>query len=120
MENAEKVFSENRVVVRVPGTSANCGSGFDCLGLAVTIYNDLDLTLLEDERLIIESTGEGAESVPTDEKNIVWKSARMVLERANLAKKFKMPLKRLTKMKIPAHEKIIQILKMNAKIIGKK
>lgn len=89
MENAEKKSSENRVVVRVPGTSANCGSGFDCLGLAVTIYNDLDLTLLEDERLIIESSGEGAETILTDEKNIVWKSARLVLERANLAEKFK-------------------------------
>ncbi len=89
MDNAEKISSENRIVVRVPGTSANCGSGFDCLGLAVTIYNDLDLTLLEDERLIIESSGEGAETIPADEKNIVWKSARLVLERANLAEKFK-------------------------------
>lgn len=89
MENAEKKSSCNRVVVRVPGTSANCGPGFDCLGLAVTVYNDLDLTFLEDERLIIKSSGEGAESIPTDEKNIVWKSARLILERAHLANKFK-------------------------------
>ena len=89
MENAEKISSENRVVVRVPGTSANCGSGFDCLGLAVTIHNDLDLTLLEDERLLIESSGEGAETIPTDEKNIVWKSVRLILERANFSEKFK-------------------------------
>lgn len=85
MNDAEK----NRVVVRVPGTSANCGSGFDCIGLAATVYNDLDLTLLEDERLIIESEGEGADLIPTDEKNIVWKSARLVLERAGQAEKFK-------------------------------
>ena len=89
MENAEKISSENRVVVRVPGTSANCGSGFDCLGLAVTIHNDLDLTLLENERLLIESSGEGAETIPTDEKNIVWKSVRLILERANFSEKFK-------------------------------
>ncbi|MBR6012145.1 MAG: homoserine kinase [Selenomonadaceae bacterium] len=80
---------KNRVVVRVPGTSANCGSGFDCIGLAATIYNDLDLTLLEDEKLIIESAGEGAELIPNDEKNIVWKSARLVLERAGFGEKFK-------------------------------
>lgn len=79
---------DNRVVVRVPGTSANCGSGFDCIGLAATIYNDLDLTLLEENKLIIESTGEGADTIPTDDKNIVWKSARVVLERARLAEKF--------------------------------
>ena len=81
--------SENKVLVKVPGTSANCGPGFDCLGLAVTIYNELELTLLEENKLVIESTGEGAESIPDDEKNIVWKSARMVIERAKQAEKFK-------------------------------
>ena len=80
---------KNTVTVKVPGTSANCGPGFDCLGLAVTIYNELELTLLEENKLVIESTGEGAESIPDDEKNIVWKSARMVIERAKQAEKFK-------------------------------
>ena len=42
---------KNRVVVRVPGTSANCGPGFDCLGLATTIYNYLDLTLIRGQKL---------------------------------------------------------------------
>ncbi|WP_438482254.1 homoserine kinase [Oleiharenicola lentus] len=32
------------VTVRVPGTTANCGSGFDTLGLALTVYNDVTLT----------------------------------------------------------------------------
>ena len=79
----------NRVVVRVPGTSANCGPGFDCLGLAATIYNDLDLTLLEDETLTIEANGDGAETIPTDDKNIVWRAARMVIERSGNGEKFK-------------------------------
>ena len=34
----------NRVTVRVPGSTSNCGSGFDTLGLALTIYNDITLT----------------------------------------------------------------------------
>lgn len=80
---------KNTVVVKVPGTSANCGPGFDCLGLAVTIYNELELTLLEENKLVIESKGEGSESIPTDEKNIVWKSAKMILERSGQADKFK-------------------------------
>ena len=79
----------NRVVVRVPGTSANCGPGFDCLGLAATIYNDLDLTLLEDETLTIEANGDGAETIPTDDKNIVWRAARMIIERSGNGEKFK-------------------------------
>ena len=42
------------VKVRVPGTSANCGPGFDSIGLACSIYNDLEVTLLNNEELIIE------------------------------------------------------------------
>lgn len=79
----------NKVTVRVPGTSANCGPGFDCLGLAATIYNDLELTLLEEKSLTIEAHGDGAETIPTDEKNIIWKAARMVLDRSGNGNKFK-------------------------------
>ena len=79
----------NKVTVRVPGTSANCGPGFDCLGLAATIYNDLELTLLEEKNLTIEAKGDGAETIPADEKNIVWKAAKMILERSGNAEKFK-------------------------------
>lgn len=74
--------SAKKVKVKVPGTSANCGSGFDCLGLAATIYNEFEFTFWEENRLVIESAGEGAELIPTDEKNIVWQSARLLIERA--------------------------------------
>ena len=77
------------VKVRVPGTSANCGPGFDCLGVACTIYNDLELTLLEEERLDIEITGDGAENIPVDERNIVWRSIQKLLERAGKAQEYK-------------------------------
>ena len=33
----------NRVTVRVPGSTSNCGSGFDSLGLALSVYNDITL-----------------------------------------------------------------------------
>ena len=77
------------VKVRVPGTSANCGPGFDCLGVACTIYNELELTLLEEERLDIEITGDGAENIPVDERNIVWRSIQKLLERAGKAQEHK-------------------------------
>jgi homoserine kinase len=32
------------VTVRVPGSTSNCGSGFDTLGLALSIYNNITLT----------------------------------------------------------------------------
>lgn len=75
--------TSHTIRVRVPGTSANCGPGFDCIGLACTIYNELELTLLKEPKLIIETTGEGASNIPIDDRNIVWKSIRMLLERAN-------------------------------------
>jgi homoserine kinase len=32
------------VTVRVPGSTSNCGSGFDTLGLALSVYNNVTLT----------------------------------------------------------------------------
>ena len=31
------------VKVRVPGTTANCGPGFDVMGIACSIYNELEM-----------------------------------------------------------------------------
>ncbi len=68
--------------VRVPGTSANCGPGFDCLGLACSIYNDLTLTLTEEPGLSIDIRGDGARIIPRDERNVVWRSVRYLLDKA--------------------------------------
>ena len=60
-----------RVAVRVPATTANVGSGFDCIGIALDLYDDLSLTLLDDPReLTIEVSGEGAGGVPRLKKNM--------------------------------------------------
>lgn len=71
---------KNRVVVRVPGTSANCGPGFDCLGLATTIYNYLDLTLIRSGKVVVESTGEGAENIPNGRRNLTWQAVSRFLK----------------------------------------
>ena len=36
--------SRDSVTVRVPGSTSNCGAGFDTLGLALTLYNRVTLT----------------------------------------------------------------------------
>lgn len=41
----DTVSARERVTVRVPGSTSNCGAGFDTLGLALTIYNRVTLTL---------------------------------------------------------------------------
>jgi homoserine kinase len=57
------------IVARVPATSANLGSGFDCLGLALDLYNDV--ALIPDTAFKVEVHGEGAESLPRDRSNLV-------------------------------------------------
>lgn len=71
------------VKVRVPGTTANCGPGFDSLGIACTIYNTLELSLLPNSQIIIEVSGEGASSIPKDERNIAYQAVKKVFERLN-------------------------------------
>ena len=80
---------KNRAVVRVPGTSANCGPGFDCLGLATTIYNYLDLTLLKGSKVIVESKGEGADNIPHGKRNLTWQAVRRLLQEVHRENDFK-------------------------------
>jgi len=60
-----------RVAVRVPASSANLGPGFDCLGLALGIYDDVTVTTLDRPGVQVSVTGEGAESVPLDHTHLV-------------------------------------------------
>lgn len=59
------------VHVRVPATSANLGPGFDTLGLALAIYDELEVTALEPGRLEIEVSGVGEGEVPRDDSHLV-------------------------------------------------
>lgn len=58
----------NSVTVRAPATSANIGSGFDCIGMALDIWNELTLTRGE---FSVSVSGEGADEVPLDNSNLV-------------------------------------------------
>ena len=89
MRNGGKSMTEKSVRVRVPGTSANCGPGFDCLGLACTVYNDLELRLTREPGLSITMTGEGATNIPCDNRNIVWRSAQYLLGKAGKDKEYR-------------------------------
>lgn len=44
------------ISIRVPATSANLGPGFDCLGLALQIYNTFDIE--ENDQLLLENVEE--------------------------------------------------------------
>ena len=58
--------------VRVPATSANLGSGFDCLGLALARYNTV--TVESSERTQVRVSGEGAGRLAVDGRNLIYRS----------------------------------------------
>ncbi|QTE28762.1 homoserine kinase [Pengzhenrongella sicca] len=70
----------DHVRVRVPATSANLGPGFDSLGLALGLYDDLDVRALGSADVVVDVVGEGAGEVPTDEKHLVVRALRLALD----------------------------------------
>lgn len=59
------------VHVKVPATTANLGPGFDTLGLALSLYDELDVTATAEPGVQIDVEGVGAGEVPTDESHLV-------------------------------------------------
>lgn len=63
------------VIVTVPATTANLGPGFDCIGAALTLYNEFRFTKeAGTERLKINVTGAEAERVDTGTENLVYQA----------------------------------------------
>lgn len=71
-----------RVIVRVPATTANLGPGFDALGMALDLWNEFEFTAdtnetVPDERaadVTLRCEGEGANELPQDRDNLVFRS----------------------------------------------
>jgi len=70
-----------RIKLQVPATTANLGPGFDSLGLALGLYNVLEVEERAGEGLHIDIRGEGEETLPRDETNVVAVALRRVYER---------------------------------------
>lgn len=70
------------VRVRVPATTGNLGSGYDCAGMALGLYNTIEF-IETDFGLDVVVEGEGAEAVPLDESNLCIVSARSVFNAAD-------------------------------------
>ncbi|MEA3454386.1 MAG: homoserine kinase [Candidatus Caldatribacteriota bacterium] len=68
------------IKIQVPATTANLGPGFDCLGLALKLYLNLEIEEIE-EGLVIEYQGEGAEKFSSKKDTLIGKSAELVLKK---------------------------------------
>lgn len=71
--------------VRVPATSANMGPAFDCMGIALSLYNFIELEEAE-SGLFIQQAGSFARHVPTDDKNLVYRSMTRVFDETGYPK----------------------------------
>ncbi|MBN9149998.1 MAG: homoserine kinase [Cryobacterium sp.] len=68
------------VSVKVPATTANLGPGFDTLGLALSLYDELEVTVRDAPGIRVMVSGVGEGEVPTDESNLVARSVIHVFD----------------------------------------
>lgn len=71
---SKPTFKANPIQVQVPATSANIGPGFDSFGLALAMHDRYVAQILDEGGLDIDVTGEGADEVPRNEKNLLVKA----------------------------------------------
>lgn len=62
------------VTIRIPATTANLGPGYDCLGLALSLENQVSLSTGHN-KLFVEIFGEGAGQLPNNADNLVVQAA---------------------------------------------
>jgi len=72
-------FVDGPVRVSVPATSANLGPGFDSLGLALSLRDELEAEVLPDG-LVVDVAGAGADGVPRDESHLVVRAMRAAFD----------------------------------------
>ena len=64
------------MIVRAPATSANLGPGFDCAGVALELWNEVEIT--EGSGVSVE--GEGAGELPEDETNLAVRAYALLAD----------------------------------------
>ncbi|MFI7573628.1 homoserine kinase [Micromonospora sp. NPDC049497] len=72
-------FASGPVRVRVPATSANLGPGFDALGLALTLHDDVAAEVTPGG-VTVTVAGEGAGELPADERHLVVSAMRAAFD----------------------------------------
>jgi homoserine kinase len=80
MEKSHELYK--RVEVAIPATTANLGSGFDCLALALNLWNTV---ILETGVQAITISGEGEHSLSRGPDNLVYQAVRTLLDAAGVS-----------------------------------
>ena len=72
-----------KAIVTVPASTANLGPGYDTLGMALSLYDTVEVEVTT-SGLEVEIFGEGAEDLPRDGSHLVVKAIRSALSTAML------------------------------------
>lgn len=73
-------LAADHVRVRVPATSANLGPGFDALGLALALHDEIDVRAVSVAGAVVSVAGEGAGVLPEGEEHLVVRAIRAALD----------------------------------------
>jgi homoserine kinase len=73
------------IKIVVPASIGNVGPGFDVLGLAVSLYNTLEVKVLSKKpgKPLIHISGDDSDILPTDRSNVCYKAFTSVFNRLN-------------------------------------
>jgi len=73
------------ITVRVPATTANLGPGFDCLGLAIDLWNEVTFQPgAAGMQVTVDGLGSG--QLPTDSRNLVARAVQLFYQAMELSK----------------------------------
>jgi len=73
----------NHITVQVPATTANLGPAFDCLGMALDMWNLVRIE--EASHPQVRLVGQAATELPTDVTNLVYMAALRLFKEAGMA-----------------------------------
>ena len=77
----------DEITIRIPGSTGNVGPGFDCIGLAVNIFNKISIKK-SDKKFEIENNGvskEKYDEIP-NEQNLIVKGMKLSYPEIDLNK----------------------------------
>ncbi|MGC4173874.1 homoserine kinase [Demequina sp.] len=70
----------DHVLVTVPATAGNLGPGFDALGMALGVRDEIEVRAVASGETVISIEGEGAETLARDESHLVVRALREALD----------------------------------------
>lgn len=78
-----KMPQHGAVTIRVPATTANLGPGFDCMGMALSLWNRIRVRC--DSPASVTVFGEGEGHLQRDKGNLIYRAAERLFQEAGVS-----------------------------------